>query len=309
MLSKKPIIFATGCSFTDPDFESTHEDLPDIERGGWPMWPEIIKDKLNKEIRKPYELINVAKSGAGNEYILMSIQDALVKYGNRIKIILIGGTQWMRYHHVPTNTMTNPLFHIKAASERSSKEQQARLIYAEAENQGNIDRNSWINKFIESDIQMWKKWSNEAGIGFVINHNIRIMWTILSLCKLYNIKLIWNQLLYPMPGYDFWKQILDQYESIEDENIQEHVFTSEWTTEYFLKSNYAKDLITNSKCFWGFPWSKGEYFDTKKHDELIVKPPIEVNGQIIADFHPNKIGQEKIAETMWKNYANYLVKN
>ena len=58
MLKKKKIILATGCSFTDPNFKSMFKHLPDEQRSGWPLWPELLRRKIEKETGESYELIN-----------------------------------------------------------------------------------------------------------------------------------------------------------------------------------------------------------------------------------------------------------
>ena len=92
MLNKKPIILATGCSFTDPKFCSRHKHLPDEKRGGWPMWPELIKEKIEKETGISYDLINLARSGGSQDWVFNTCLDTLSGYDGRIKIVLVGGT-------------------------------------------------------------------------------------------------------------------------------------------------------------------------------------------------------------------------
>ena len=69
MFKKKNIILAAGCSFTDPNFKSLVKHLPHNERGGWPMWPELLQREIEKETGESYKLINLARSGASNDVI------------------------------------------------------------------------------------------------------------------------------------------------------------------------------------------------------------------------------------------------
>ena len=66
---KKPIILAIGCSYTTPNFRSRLEFLPSEKRSGWPMWPEVFKNNLEKETGKSYELINLGLNGGGHDYM------------------------------------------------------------------------------------------------------------------------------------------------------------------------------------------------------------------------------------------------
>jgi hypothetical protein len=305
MLNKKPIIFATGCSFTDANFMSRHEHLPDEKRGGWPMWPELIKEKIEKETGISYELVNLAKSGASNEYVFNSCLDSLSKYDKRIKIVLVGGTQWMRSHVVPTRINYNPQVALDLRTDFIEKNKEWL----------SKPTSSWLRTYNQATIEMWAKWSNEFGIQQQIYHNLRIMWSLAEICNSKNIKFIWNQLLTPFPGYRFWKDLFINYGISEEELvIARHVFEEQFFANTVLKSSYAKFLVQNKKQFYGFPWSIGEYWDRgstniiQRHPEIVM-PPTIVNGKEVTDAHPSRFGQETIARQMWKEYGNYLVKN
>lgn len=60
---KKKILLVSGCSWTTNNFKSIHHNKP----FDFTKWPSILADKLNMEC------CNLAKSGAGNEYILNSL--------------------------------------------------------------------------------------------------------------------------------------------------------------------------------------------------------------------------------------------
>lgn len=64
----KKILLVSGCSFTDSNWIS--EIHPEIDTS-WPKWPELLAEKLDMR------LINVAKSGAGNEYIYTSLLETI----------------------------------------------------------------------------------------------------------------------------------------------------------------------------------------------------------------------------------------
>ena len=64
----KKILLVSGDSFTDRNFRSASHPEMDVS---WPMWPEILAKKLDMR------LINLGRSGQGNEYIYSSVQDTL----------------------------------------------------------------------------------------------------------------------------------------------------------------------------------------------------------------------------------------
>jgi len=300
MFKKKNIILAIGCSFTDPNFKSVLKHLPDNKRGGWPMWPELMQRKIEKETGESYELINLAKSGVSNDWIFNTFIDALAKYDTRIKIVLIGGTQWMRTHVVASGYLNiNP--------------------------QVNCGIRDFEKTYEKASMQMWYHYSNNFGFKNTIHYNLRIMWTIMNMCKDRKIKFIWNQLLKPLPSANWWRKRLLKEGSVQGWEIngnlqawEELKSTLRWSlsdqffSETVLKSPYAKFLVKHKKHFYGFSWSKSSPWDAcglDSHKEKVVYPETKPNRKEEVDFHPNKLGQEEIAEEMWKEYGNYLVKN
>ena len=64
----KKYLLVSGCSWGDPNFISTEH--PDMDTS-WLMWPEILAAKLDMK------LINLCKSGQGQEYIYSTLIDKL----------------------------------------------------------------------------------------------------------------------------------------------------------------------------------------------------------------------------------------
>lgn len=61
-------LIVSGCSFTTNNFSSVfHPSL----RCDWPKWPELLGKKLDMKV------VNLARSGSGNEYIFSSLLDKL----------------------------------------------------------------------------------------------------------------------------------------------------------------------------------------------------------------------------------------
>lgn len=77
------ILLAAGCSYTDKSYYSWDKSLSDEQKGGWDFWPELVGKKLNLDV------INVGKRGRGNIYVLEELIKALVKYGSRVKTLMV----------------------------------------------------------------------------------------------------------------------------------------------------------------------------------------------------------------------------
>lgn len=84
----KKILIVSGDSFSDKDFRTfIHPELDT----SWPKWPELLAKKLDMEC------INLAKSGAGNDYIYESLVDTLQNIDKeRIGLVIAAWSQCQR---------------------------------------------------------------------------------------------------------------------------------------------------------------------------------------------------------------------
>ena len=85
----KKILLVSGDSFTDRNFRSAAHPEMDVS---WPMWPELLAEKLDMR------LINLGKSGQGNEYIYSALQDTIEEFKdkNEIGMVVVGWSQCFR---------------------------------------------------------------------------------------------------------------------------------------------------------------------------------------------------------------------
>jgi len=84
----KKYLIVSGCSFTTNDFRSTFHPHMKCD---WPKWPELLAKKLGMEV------INLAKSGGGNEFIFSTLIDQLVKMNhNEIGLVIPAWSQSVR---------------------------------------------------------------------------------------------------------------------------------------------------------------------------------------------------------------------
>ena len=89
------MILAAGCSWTDSNFVSLDQTLKDQDRGGWPMWPEVMGTKLGLETK------NLGLAGCDNRYIFNSVIDEIWKH-TKIDLCVVMWTGWDRFQYLNT---------------------------------------------------------------------------------------------------------------------------------------------------------------------------------------------------------------
>ena len=95
----KKILLVSGCSYTDPNFYSIFH--PDMDCN-WPMWPELLAEKLNMDC------VNLAMSGAGNEYIYSTLLDYITQNDtSNIGLVIAAWTQNQRKDFTKNGKWTN----------------------------------------------------------------------------------------------------------------------------------------------------------------------------------------------------------
>lgn len=86
--NNKKYLIVSGDSFTDKNMRSAA--YPDMDTS-WPKWPELLGKKLNMEV------INLAYSGSGNEYIFSTLQDCVMDIPKeRIGLVVAAWSQAQR---------------------------------------------------------------------------------------------------------------------------------------------------------------------------------------------------------------------
>jgi hypothetical protein len=105
----KKILLVSGCSYTDPNYYSImHPDM----NCNWPMWPELLAEKLNMQC------VNLAMSGAGNEYIYSTLLDYITTNDtNNIGLVIAAWTQnqrkdYQKENKLWTNLRIDPHGHV-----------------------------------------------------------------------------------------------------------------------------------------------------------------------------------------------------
>ena len=96
----KKILLVSGCSYTHHNYISvTH---PDLDCSAWPKWPELLAEKLNMDC------VNLAMSGAGNEYIYSTLLDYITTNDtSNIGLVIAAWTQSQRKDFTTNDRWTN----------------------------------------------------------------------------------------------------------------------------------------------------------------------------------------------------------
>jgi hypothetical protein len=88
----KKLLIVSGDSFTDRNFRSGAHPEMDVS---FPMWPELLAEKLDMR------LINLGRSGQGNEYIYSVLQDTIENIEDKasIGLVVVGWSQCFRHDY------------------------------------------------------------------------------------------------------------------------------------------------------------------------------------------------------------------
>ena len=95
-------ILSLGCSYTDTNFKARGrllKDVPASVTGGWPMWPQIFTERLSERDQVQYKLVNAGKAGTSMDFATEKFFENWLKYKDRLKVVLWGGTSYFRLEH------------------------------------------------------------------------------------------------------------------------------------------------------------------------------------------------------------------
>ena len=222
MSKQYKILLVSGCSWTNKNFKSLFH--PELDTT-WPKWPELLAEKLNMKC------VNLAMSGAGQEYIYSSILDTIQSYDTKeIGLIIPAWSLSPRRDYVVGSKWTN-------------------------------DRHDMVG-----DISYW------------ITRSIRYYYSLQTICK---------QLKIPLKQF----QMINLYKAylVETNQIE--------YTDHLLKvihnSPYYNKIDTD---FLGWPTVE-ELGGFSVSRSVIKNQELKISEK---DGHPNKKGQEQIAEFIYE---------
>ena len=254
----KGILLAAGCSWTDQNFMSSDKSLSADNRGGWPMWPELIANRLN------LQCINKGRSGASNEYIFNKVLDA-IQIEKNIKLVVVMWSGWDRFMYLGENI--NPIAWVSFQNFEAHKELNNNLNWSKTYAELSLD-----NFFFNMDQKTLLKYTKRT-----IDDTLRYMFSLSSILKQYNIPYVFIQGVPPF--------ILSYLHELK--NIKFN-YTSEMLFKDLLSSVYYKAL-SKDKNIIGFPFFK-------ILNGYAIRNFMELEDAITPiDWHPNRNMQVKIS--------------
>jgi hypothetical protein len=254
------MIIVSGCSFCAPNLK-----LADRSRITWPVWSDYLKYK------EP--VLNISKSGRGNDTIISSAMDAIVSNSDVTRVI-ISLSQWERFSL--RGYSINP--GIITREGYGDREKELRTYYSRNE-----------KKVAEKQIREINKYTNKGKYILNSEQSFRIMtedlfrdiFLLHKLCRERKIKLHIFQMLKPFNHYN---------------SKLKHVASCIYDNFYF---NYLDDCKDIDLIDWPFL----SYFGGEDLDTLIAEEERIGDG----DGHPNRAGQIKIGEIINEKIKDYEV--
>ena len=259
----KKILLAGGCSYTDKNFMSKDDSIPEDQRGGWPMWPELMAKELD------LECINVGSSGTGTDSIFNKIVKQIVIYGDRIDTVAVlwSGADRTRFY---TYSFL-PIYEIYDKS----------LL--------KIDPLSWMDNIGIGKInkKFWNsgKFDKKVYYNMMENQLIKMV-SLFEICKSRNIKLVMAQ---GVLFLDF--TILE--EMYKSGKISDRSYISRKEIfDYLVKNPLFQYLEENKKHIIGWPFYETLGGTSFVHT-IIRKKEYYISPR---DLHPNALGQRIFAK-------------
>ena len=259
----KKILLVSGCSFTDPNYVSTMHPTMDCS---WPKWPELLAKKLDMDC------INVAHTGAGNEYIYSSLLDKIITTDN-IGLVMAAWTQcqrkdwetgiWGRWHHFP----------LPAQNGRSN-------ILGRWQHYEHYKKNLQV----DGDVFGW------------VNKSLRYYYSLQEICKSKKIPLKQFQMLSLFDGY------VDK-DTYNKANRDDPDFAKFFTPPGQKKNRKREQLVVMMEEFGRVIDKTFLNYGSDLQSQIIN----DWEGLTISkeDHHPNEKGQKVIAEFLYeKNFIS-----
>jgi len=294
--SSKNVIIAFGCSFTDPYFRvdyswttSERGPLPPHLAGGWKMWPEVFKDMLEERDKREYHVLNFGRSGSGFGHGFESFLKIWPYLKHRIKFVLWGGTDFNRFEHHSYR------MHVDLNNRRDTgiksffeKKGGGGADYERYKQHGVIDYVDNINRSL----------ADPSTVKWIMMKRLRLMTFIEDLSTSNGSEFLYYPLIEPFGGGSFYKTGGSTSPSLKTTQmyLQDIHFTLNLKNNKKRLKHYVGLHIKFSGAFWT-SWSADIYLSGKKLKILHNKEWPNNDG------HPDKYGQEDIANQFWKHYV------
>lgn len=263
----KKILLASGCSYTDPKYQSCD---PDVDPN-WKMWPELMADKLG------LQCINKGRSGQGADHIFDSILEELATYGDRIDTVAI---LWSTSDRLPFFNFTlNPIVECNTPWHA-----------------GGVDPFPWMDdigvgrvsqKYFNSEYFM-----RDDVYRTMIQNPLKKMFAIMEICEKRNIKFVM------FAGLIYFDYFTINQMAANKILPKECTIWAREVIKLLVNNPIFAEVDKRKKHFIGWPMLKeigGYSYDDKRHG----KEEYHISK---LDRHPNKAGQEMITEYFLERY-------
>lgn len=260
-MTKKKLIVG-GDSWTDPDFKS-NIDL--THNKDYDSWPAV----LNKLFGNTYDIVNTARSGYGNDYIVSQTIQAISENVDEVGLVVLTLSEYSRFN-VGNNRKCFPYELFKITTKLNSGESITSIN---------------TNEFNQYVYEMFSSTSdNDQAVSIAVTSLLSRIVTFQVYCEKYSIPYI----IVPF---------LDQFEIVIRRFFSDTVkLKNVWTPRNIAKHMTNNDLfymIDEEKILgWPFIDTLGGY----TIDEILTESMRIGNG----DFHPGKTGHKKIAEMIYE---------
>lgn len=272
MKNKKPILIAGGCSWTEKDYVSFIKTVPDELRGPWPMWPELLGDRIGD-----VEVINTALSGSGNKRILTAVFNEIIEHGDDVEYVVIMWSDITRFD-LGANRLQPSLNHYNREKLLNQQNRIAKHTQL---------TNSALAEIINSVISTHELEKN------YIDHCTQVL-LLNEYCKNKNIKLLMMS-AFGMVNHRGFNEQLISYKGnrFRVDNLYRIILGSEHT-----------HAVGETGTYWGWPVEfdlGGRDINNHSMIKNIEDGSIDLKCVIHDDDnHPNAYGQELLSENIFK---------
>ena len=257
------MIIVSGCSFCTPNLKLVDGSIID-----WPVWSEYLKYKES--------VINVSKSGRGNDAIIKTAIDTIVS-NNNITRVIISLSQWERFSLRGYDI--NP--GIISMDGYGNEDKRTTTSYFKRERITANKQLYDVNTYTKDTNKTRDILNSEKSYRIMTEDLFRDIFLLHKLCRERKIKLHVFQMLKPFNSVNLKLK---------------HVLLSIYDSYYF---NYLDDCKDIDLIGWPFLNNLG--------GEFLHKFISEEDWVGDGDAHPNGIGQIKLGEIINEKIKDYEI--
>lgn len=262
----------SGCSFTDPNFKSGHEDAQHLDFS-FLKWPDHLSSYTGWNIK------NLARSGICNGDICNDLFDFITSdEGRDVKRCIIAATEWTRFSLFAMNFYWQYLMGEEVTPDPWPKEWKDKWW------EHPIVRFSTVhlkNILLEAGIENKYEWA----CRYTTKQNLRSLAQLEVLCSYRDIELYYFQML-PIEG-GLWITKNDVWKLGDQVRTEHPIFNKIKKDHYFLTTPNSKAGYLD---FWDLI---KEFGDT----EQLTNRDLRVSDN---DHHPGALGHKMIADWVYK---------